>query len=692
MMVEMLEELLGRLGRLDTWRVNGMICSLYDAVMGGGLVDGEKAKLLQARLAYLGYRSADPATWSMERGYCSGNLNMSVANNLLLGILACTIPDHPKAREWSRAALAMEEEMLATRVGPAGEWPESVAHYAHVSASPMLVFAIAAKNAGLADFINDDRMKRLMLFLAKSYSPPDPRHMEGRRKGEAAVLPGVGRGPAGEDFGIHGAMARAAAQSDPAYSRQLQWVWLRGQPRALTGNHLLGWEWVCMDPGLPAETPDWTLDYFPRTGAIMRHGMGTPDEWYIYTICEHTYTVQSESGTLPLIFAKGQPISSRFACSYPDREELLLNRVLLARQRGDVAYRSKHYSHEAHTRKIIALGDLPRQQYLAGDFTIDEPWGRPLGPPAPQGYGSWRMLPEWPPVAKEGQPGVKWRRQVLFVRDDDPSGVNYLVLRDTVTGGQPTMWHFWCFSDKIGTPEEAADREAFLADAPGRSIVPPRQLPQSDRYTALGQYGVDVEFYIATPTDTPRHTLRFGLEHNYNTLHRYWEHQDLLHLQRPDDGSYFVVIYPRKPEEEVPTFAALGDGKVIEVTGKFGTDLCFLAEERTVGVVEDATFDGTVGSIQDRETGLVLSLGAKGRVQYKRYGMAGDKAVELRVQDKGLTVALPRDHMGTTVTVRAPGRWVLAEPTQHVTLARVPDGFTSAVPTGVSEVRLGPQR
>ena len=105
-LVGMLDELLGRLGVLDTWRMNGYISALYDAVMGGDLVTDEQRKLFQARFAYLAYRSADPATWSMERGYCSGNLNMSVANSMLLGIVASTIPDHPLAKQWTAAGMA----------------------------------------------------------------------------------------------------------------------------------------------------------------------------------------------------------------------------------------------------------------------------------------------------------------------------------------------------------------------------------------------------------------------------------------------------------------------------------------------------------------------------------------------------------------------------------------------------------
>jgi len=694
LLVEMLDELLGRLGVVDTWRYNAKIASLYDAMMGSDLLSGEQRKLFRARFAYLGYRSAAPSTWSMERGYCSGNLNMSVNNYMNLGVLACTIPDHPMAPAWVKPAMVMTENLLAEKVGPAGEWPESVAHYAHVASSTLLVFAVAAKNAGLADFVNDERMKRLMLFLAKQYSPPDPRHTERGKEGKASLLPPVGRGAAGEAYSQPGMMAAATVRSDPAYSRVMQWVWFRtGMPSSLAEEHTLGWEEVCMDPSLPARKPDWGgLDYFPRTGAIMRHGLGTPNEWYIYTICENRYTVPAESGTTPLIFARGTPISSRFACSYPDREELLLSRVLLARELGSVDYRLHHYGHQAK-RKITGLSDLPRQKYLRGDFTIEQV--KPvldMGTPKPNSYTAFRMLPQWPKVAREGKPNVAWRRQLLFVHDDDPAGAGYLVFRDTVSGGQPTMWQFWTVSEKIGTAKEATDRERFLADKPGNRTLDARRLKPSDRYTALGQFDLDVEFYIAEPTageNTPRHTLRFGLTHNYVTLGGYSEYQDLLHLQRPDDGTYFVIVYPRKRRERAPTFETLAAGKVIKVAGTFGTDYCFLSDKPAKATAAEAVFEGTAGSVQDRESGLVLSLAAGGLIVYKQHRIACDGAVALRVKGGGLSVAFPAGHPGATATIQVPGSWGLSTPAEGVTLTQTAGGALQIrAAQGVAAVRL----
>ena len=100
------------------------------------------------------------------------------------------------------------------------------------------------------------------------------------------------------------------------------------------------------------------------------------------------------------------------------------------------------------------------------------------------------------------------------MKDDDPAAANYFLFRDSVRGGQPTLWQFWTLSEKIGTPDQVRDREAFLADRPGDRVAAARPL-LGDRFTALGQFDVDVEYYIASPTDTPRATLRFSDTYPY---------------------------------------------------------------------------------------------------------------------------------------------------------------------------------
>jgi hypothetical protein len=312
----------------------------------------------------------------------------------------------------------------------------------------------------------------------------------------------------------------------------------------------------------------------------------------------------------------------------------------------------------------------------------------------------WRTdLPAWPPIPAAGKPPVDWRRQVLFLKDDDPGKATYLLIRDSIKGGQPTMWQMWTVSETLDTPANVKDVAAVLANKPGYKILPYREL-KGDRFTAIGQMGVDVEYYIASPTTTPRYTLRWGTNMmDWANKLPQPEYQDLLHLQLPGDGTYFVAFFPRKRGTPAPTFRTLGNGTIIKARGDFGTDYGFLSALDTTAAGEGVTFTGTAASVQDRVSGQVLSLGAKGAVQYHGFGLAADFPASLRIRDKELVVELPagiqppafammQPFPGGTLTVTAPGNWALAKTLPGVKLEKSQTGWTLTSPAGMRAIQL----
>ena len=102
--VKSLEDFLARLGEFDLMRRVGNLAGQYDVIIDSDLVTHEQRKILRARMAYLAYYAASPANWSSERGYRSGNPNMTIAHTLNQGVLACLLKDHPMARQWSEGA------------------------------------------------------------------------------------------------------------------------------------------------------------------------------------------------------------------------------------------------------------------------------------------------------------------------------------------------------------------------------------------------------------------------------------------------------------------------------------------------------------------------------------------------------------------------------------------------------------
>lgn len=645
-------------GEFDRMRGTFLLCNLYDGVLGSGLVEPGQRQVCRARMAELAYTIADPATWSMERGYCSGNLNMSVAHVLNQGMMACTLVDHPASADWAASGLATLERLLQDTVGPEGEWPESLSNYAHVSVSAMLPFAIAARNAGFTDSVDDPRMKRLLLFIAKHYTPPDPRPTDDRAVG-VAVLPPVGRSGARGRNGLPGLMARATATSDPACSAVQQWVWRRaGAPRTIPDSRLGGWEHVYLDESLPAAVPDWGLDVFPRTGAILRDAVGTRDEWWVYLMTMQPDAYPSEGGGLPLVFARGVPIIARFSGGYAEREELFINRVLPARPRGDDGYRRNHFSHEGACR-IVASAATPSLEYVAATTEIGKPVFTSHEDSA---HDRMRELPEWPAVAAAGEGPIGWQRQVMLVRQRGTPDT-LLFLRDAVSGDRPSMWQMWLLSDGI----RSVDPDRSGRDGAGAAAVSgPRELA-GNGFRAAGQFGVDTDIFVARPADTPRSTLRWGRSYDYSPLAGLREDMDLLHLQRADDGDYFVGFHPHRRGERPARFESLADGAVIRATQRDRVDHVFLSDGRADVVADGVRFKGGGIVFRREPAGATVAFAARGGVQFelgaegsRRFvELAATGASEVVLRDGRIEASFAAGHGGTSLRIRTPGSWSL---------------------------------
>jgi hypothetical protein len=675
-LAERLRRHLNLLGKFDTMRSTGIVAALYDALIDTDLIPAEERPLFRAQMAYLAYKINDPSTWSIERGYRSYNENMSVSHMLARGILACLLPDHPMAETWVQPAIARMKQWMAD-VGPEGEWSEG-GHYDQVTYSTMIWFALAAQRAGFYDFSQDPAFLKFGMYIAKQQTPLDP------QRGQRRVSPPLGRAQGGEVWGHLGLLAALTRETQPEYSRIMQWGWAQGgYDMKIMDARLSGFEVVVLDPNQPMEPPTWGSDWFPAVGAILRNGVGTEDENYVnlLTNSRAAFARVSEPGGLLKWFAKGRPIAGLFCPGYSERQELLTSRVLRARtwKPGDnwfLPFGNATTTGE-NSHAFLARADYVDTTYAIG-APYDANWWATYTPP---------NLTEWPPVAQEGQVPFNWRRQVLFVKDDDPAGPNYLIFRDTITGGQPTLWQMWTLSEKLGTPEEAADVEAFLADKPGLQAVPPRPLT-GDRFTALGQLDLDLEYYLAAPTGTPRWTLRWGTHYqDYGMVGD--EYQDLLQVQMPGDGAYFVAMYPRLRTEAVPTFATLGDGKVIKITADWGTDYAFLSGSEAAAQAEGARFRGTAACVQDRQTGMVLALNAAGEVAYKGFGVTAEQPVSLRALETAGAVNAPADHAEMQVTLTLPGNWQPAQPAAGVKWERLDEGkYRLTLPAGATQVRI----
>jgi hypothetical protein len=671
-LVKNLRDLLGKYGDFDTLRLGIATAVLYDLLIDTDLVSSSERSLFRSQLAALGYAMADSSMWSIERGYHTGNPNMSLAMVLTLGVIAATIPEHPMAKTWGDYASAWMDKWLADEVGPNGEWLPEGAHYGcQVSLSTILAYVLAAKHAGVRDFSVDPRLKKLILFFAKQYTPADPRRKNVRGS------PPVGRGMAADVSAAFGIASRLSAVNDTEFSRTIQWLWKSaGFPMEVGDTRLAGFEPVILDPSLPATPPAWSSECFPALGAIFRDGVGQTEEHYLnllaYVDSLRNLDIWTPGiGGITCWFAYGQPLSQAFTfgTGYFERHELLRDGVLLARNFDGTEKGKSPFGYYTRTA-FGAFAALPSLDYARASYQVTKPDDRAWFP---------EKMPTWPVVKAATEPHLNWTRQALYFKDSTLSGPHWLLLRDTTEGGQPTEWQFWAFTQKIGTPEQVRDPK-FLADAPGENSQPAHALPPGNRYTGIGQFGVDVEYFVAAPVQSPRHTLRYGAKTFHAT-----EFQDLLHLQLPGDGVYYVAIFPHPHAQEAPTFTTLDGGKIIKISGAFGTDYGFLTTESSTATGDEARFNGTSGGVQIRSQFIQLALGAAGEVRHGEYSVAAKNNASLRVDKEGLTITVTPTPHAQEVRVSAPGKWATKGATIQESKA---DGITLSIPAGITMVRL----
>jgi hypothetical protein len=223
-------------------------------------------------------------------------------------------------------------------------------------------------------------------------------------------------------------------------------------------------------------------------------------------------------------------------------------------------------------------------------------------------------------------PLTLWHRQMMFVKDEDPRGPNYFVLRDTF-GGRPTTdsdLNLW-----------------FLANEMTR---------QGDVFHFDGQCGADMDVYVASPESFTPHTDRYGHpQQAYGRLvgfdpaqhpdGKLRETQLLLRIRQPAGAGYCVVLYPRLKENDPPaTFKRLAPN-VVSVETALSRDIVFLDSTRFQYEDGTVTFDGTAGTVRRYADGQVAVLNSEGDGRYTVDGrvVSGTGAFAARITGKDVT-------------------------------------------------------
>ncbi|HUT01521.1 MAG TPA: hypothetical protein VM031_03640, partial [Phycisphaerae bacterium] len=515
-----------------------------DLALARGLLSAAQRARMRAQLAYLGYTLADPGVHSPERGF-RAKPNMTTSIRCAAGMVACVIPDHPVAKAWAALATAEMKRELETWRGPGRGWMEAP-HYMTVSVDNIIPLALALRGTGFSDvdWVHHPKLKKTVEWLAKISTPPNPRS-GGRRH-----LPAMGNPHTGGCTSLPGWLARMWRERDPVWAAGMQWMWAQhgwpgwpGIGGAYPGSR--GYRALMFDASIPAAPPKWASECFAEAGAVFRAHFPSDRETYLHYIQGPMHQHYDYDEGSFILWGKGRPLCEDFG--YHGRAPAAdPSRV------GDGA-----------PEPLGAEGRI--ETFVAGE-ACDYLAGR----------------------------RAQWRRRILFVKDTDPLGPNYFLVRDTVGGGRAAHWRVWIATD----------------EAPPQRGNPVR---------AVGRFDVDLAVFVTAPDAAKLTGEQLTREGGATGFRCRQMTQRCLHLLMPKTASpgrsiSAAVLYPVMRGKPTPKFTSLAGGRAVRIDGAFGTDYAMLSDERFTFREGGIRFDSTAGVVQVRGGRVRLSLPRPGKL------------------------------------------------------------------------------
>ena len=547
-----------------------------------------------------------------------GSANMGTLASTARVLAACAMADMPgnAARlKRCRGYLDGNLQPLLASDGSAVSCP----HYIEASMEPILYMALALKYGGDYDaFQQDPRLAKFGQFMVDILTPPDPRSPV---KGSVYGLP-MGKydltahnrpnlwplgntsrtetttmtdllslGYAGVNDQLAGTMRAAGDEMGHAAGGFI--------PPALLSNSTV-----------TPQKPVFASRLYPNYCAILRDGQPR-ESWFAIRYSKFAFDhFESDTGSFSW-FAKGVPLMMHFGNMYsPDAGQAVYHsRVAWDVKEGEQKpcpgygtdgcfYKNHSYfehKYEPWTEKVEApakgegiishFGDvrafstLPGADYLQGQVDVHALATEPYYPDSP--------------VALKPDPNDRrdithvapftWQRRVLFVKARKEHDPQYLLIRDDFLGNcPPPMDSFWVMANEL----------KFT----GKQVH------------ATGQFGVDLELYAVQPAQP-----QFS---QWEWSHKNWggEKQLCIRITQPDGKPFLNLLYPRKPDEPLPTFTTIADGNGVKITQPDGTiDYAFLATAPITYTDGPVSFTGSAGYVRLTKEGWQMTVSAGGQ-------------------------------------------------------------------------------
>jgi hypothetical protein len=558
----------------------------------------EQFRRVRARMLFAAYKFSSENFWSPRLGFAA-NPNMTTIVNGALGAIAMLYPNHPKAKDWRSAVEREVNHELTNWMCPDGGWLEAP-HYMTVAMDPIIGFGYALANAGNPEILYGDRLKKTMLWLAKISTPRDPRF------GNRRHFPEIGNTYVMETSVLFTLMARVQRERDPAYADGMQWLWYEmGCPTwpGIGGAYPLtaGYREALADAApKPATPPNWKSELFRGSGAVLRAHFPCDRESYLYLIQGPMHAHYDDDLGSFMMWGKGRPLCLDWG------------------YKGCMPAWMHNRMDIGGGGKIEEFAALDSADYLHNVQSA-------------------------------------WHRQILFVKDADPLGPNYFLVRDSTSGDGDANWRLWLNTDDHPLVEgqmvcvrgrDDVDMELWF-DEPSSRLLKRIRKPIEEKTPA----SAEVSLSAPKPKDDEEKDdpMREALTQEEQEKRplvaetaevtvpcvigpggRFWGKADGttqrgIHLTVPKGQPVVALLYPRLHAEQKPKVSPFADGRALKIESPSGVDYVFLGLEPFEAAIDSIRFKGRAGAVQVRDKTVTLSLPVAGEVASGKDTLQSDK-------------------------------------------------------------------
>jgi hypothetical protein len=539
--------------------------------------------VLRRLCAWNAYDIHAPSTFPYGMGFHLNNPNMSVMAVEARAKSSMLVKDHPQFKPWGAWSVEFLKEYNRRFTRESGALYENPHYTLGVTLDWQAQANQILMDAGIGDAFDAPEMPKAIRFMLDWLTPPDPRFL-----GHRLALP-IGN-CSYQSFPPTMATQYVTYYKDrnPALAGQLQWAANQTLPKEK--------QLTITKDITPQLGSTWYKDY----GVYFRHGFGTPYETLFFLFagnCDGHCEWEQDQMSYTL-YAKGQPINLHFGNGYFP----MFGRPWL---RNRVSIDHMFEESERNVTQVQTATFAPAMEYAHATREVDSI--RPYKTEYPILKGA-----QWAPEEGENMPAMPvyqripmtiWHRQVLFLKDADPKGPNYFVMRESFSGTptRPTDLSLW-----------------FLANSMTR---------KGDVFHFDGQCLVDMDVFVASPAGVEPETGKYGhvqqpygrmvgFDPKFHPDGKLQETQLFLRLKQPAGKGYMVVLYPRlKAGDPEASYTTLADGAV-KVETPLSTDYAFVSMLPFAYQGAQVTFQGTAGSVRFFKDGNVVITNAEGKASY----------------------------------------------------------------------------